>query len=644
MSRIFRELGRFFRELKRRNVYKVAVAYLAVAFVGLQTVDLLIPSTTLPGWADELILAFLIVGFPVALVVAWAFEVTPDGVRRTPRDRGVARIPTGDEGMSAGGAGGGPAAGREDRPDGPGWSTRAAYGALVALGLVAGGVVGVWYLTGAGGGTGTITDRSVAVLPFETLGQREASAFTEGIHGGILTRLSSVSDLRVTSRTSVLRYRNPEASLPEIASELGVTWVVRGEVQESGNQVQVNARLVNAREDRQIWASSYRRDLTADDLFAIQEEIGKEITRELQARLTPAERRQVEKRPTESLEAYRLYVRGRSLLDQRTEPEMRLAVEWFRRAIARDSAYALAWTGLADALSFLHEYGFAAADSVLPEARRAVRRAVELDPRSAEAHTSLGMLHAADGEGPEAIRELQRAVELRPSYALPHSLMSWYYPLIGRPREGLGRARRAVELDPLAHEAWSNVALCLLSIGRPDSSLAPTRRARELQSEYSTGPFYEALAMYRLGRLEEAETLLVGLEVGWAPTAPAATLAIVRLASGDSAGARELLRRLQEEGPEEGGRGMERERRMERLFYEGLLLAALGRPEAAFDAFERVEGWGRSAILAWPNRSLRYHYPDVLDPLREDPRYGTLLSRLNRAWGLGPDGSMPGSM
>lgn len=588
----------------------MAVAYLISAFVALQVAGLAAGAFGFPGWFEAMVWVLTGIGFPLTLVVGWAFELTADGVRRTPESEpmGGDEAP-GDEGAAP-----------------------VALGVLAGLGLLAAVTAGVWYLTGSGapapsGSAEGVEDRSVAVLPFETLGQPEPTAFTDAVHGDILTRLANVSDLRVTSRTSVLRYRTPARSLPEIAEELDVRWVVRGEVQQSDGQVQVNARLVNGRTDRQVWADSYRRRLSASNLFEIQGEITLQITRELQARLTPVDRTQIGKLPTESIDAYRSYIRGRALLDQQTESGMRQAAVRFRRAIDQDSTYSLAWSGLADALLYLAEYGHAPADSVLPAARRAVRRALALDSVSAEAHVSRAFLHAAEGDGPGLIRELRRAEELRPSYAQAYSLLGWYYPLLGRPNEGLESARRAVDLDPFAPEGWVNVALGHLTTGRPESALEPARHARRLQSDYSAASFYEAVALQELGRPEEAVTLLREIELGWAPPAPRVTTAIAQLASGDSVPARDLLSTLPESA--------------EALFYRGLLHAALGEQDAAFDAFRRIEGWARSPLLGWPNVSLRYLYPGMLGPLREDARYGELIREINRSWGLAPDGSLP---
>lgn len=604
------------------------MAYVAVAFVGLQAMDLLIPSTTLPAWADEFMLALLVVGFPVALVVAWAFEMTPDGVRRTPRPEGEGvppaqrtesgEAPAPDFVAAPGSAG--PADGL----------SRMALKALMGVGLLAGGVVGVWYLTGAGGGQsgGVDADRSVAVLPFETLGRERASAFTDGIQTGVLTRLSKVAALEVTSRTSVMRFRRPEEPLPRIAGELGVRWIVRGEVQETTDQVQVSARLVNAADDRQVWAESYRRRLTAENVFAIQEEIAMRIAEALETRLTPAEARRVAERPTADLDAYRLYVAGRSQLDRRTEAGVREAVALFGRAIERDSSYALAWSGLSDALSILHYYHYAPADSVSDASLAAARRAVELNPTSGEAHASLGITYSLRGEGPEALEELRRAVELTPSYAEAYAWLGWLQLRLGNPEQALDPARRSVELGPLAPAYHVFLAHVQLANGQLTDALREARRAREIQPEYGLTHFMEGLVLHHLGRHAEASRSLersrsLVPERGTPSHAEIdAALAATRSAAGDTTEARALLSRVDASTDP---------------FSRGLIHAAVGEIDLAFAAFRDVERWERFS----PEHA-RYSFPGILGPLREDPRYGELLSRVNRAMGLEADGSLPG--
>ncbi|MFV1988308.1 MAG: tetratricopeptide repeat protein [Gemmatimonadota bacterium] len=578
----------FLAELKRRKVYRVAIAYVAVTFVGLEAVDLLIPATTLPAWSGTFFLAIVIIGFPVALVVAWAFELTPEGVRKTPS--------VGQEGE--------PTASPERRNR---------LTAIATLGLLAVAAAAGWYVVGRGGGSEEedISDRSIAVLPFETLGSQETTPFTDGVHVDLLTRLSHVSDLSVISRTSVMQYRSPAKSLRAIAAELGVAWVVRGEVQEAGDQVQVNARLVNARTDRQVWAESYRRQLTAANLFEIQAEITRQIARALETHLSPREELQVRRTPTESLDAYRLYTQGRELLDRRTEDAMGRALDYFQRAIADDSSYALAWVGVADALSLMHAY--AVADSFLPRAESAVLRALELDPESAEAHASLGLLYSLRFDGPAAIRELTRSVELRPGYAEAHSWLAWVHQLLGHPEEALESAKRGVELDPLSPEAIGNLSLAYLGIGEPEKALEEARRIHEIQASWATASFQEGVSLYRLGRFTEATAILEDLVVPWTGSGLLATLALIHVASGDTTEARTLLAQLEEQN---------------RPFAAGLVHVALGEVDQAFDAFQTIDAWSE-----WPSLAVRSFYGDLWGPLRDDPRYEELVREVDRYWG-----------
>ncbi len=456
--------------------------------------------------------------------------------------------------------------------------------------------------------------RAVAVLPFETLGTEDTSTFTRGIHGDVLTRLSNVGDLHVISRTSVRRYQNTAKNTYEIGRELDAGWVVEGEVQEAGSQVQVNVRLINARRDRQVWAQDYRRQLTAENLFEIQAEVTKQIVNALKARLTPEEEKRLEEKPTENLIAYRLYAQGRRLLDQRTEVGMRRAVEYFQEAAEKDPGYALAWSGLADALTLRFDYGHEKAEAVLPRAESAVQRALELAPNLAEAHASLGLLHSNRREGPAAIRALERAVELQPGYAEAHNWLSWNHQLLGAAEKAVHSAEKAVEYDPLSPEAVSNLSVSNLEAGRYEQALAEGRRACEIQPEWSTPRFYLALALYHMGRFEEAIALLAGLRATWAGVGPQATLALCYVAAGKEGAARELA-----DSFEEGGH----------TFATGLLHAAFGQVDRAFEALLRDDSWDDWTVLA-----AHHFYPDVLRPLRKDQRWKQVMTKVRRDRGL----------
>lgn len=587
-------LQRLFGELKRRKVFRAAGAYLVMGWVAIEVAETLSPLIGLPDWVPRLVLLLVFLGFPIAVGLAWAVDITEGGVRRTGSQDDAAK---------------------EEFTVRKPLRRRSNFGVLVLIGtgVLVAILLGSWYLLGSGDERSSAIDRSIAVLPFETLGTDDASAFTDGVHSGILTRLAGVSDLDVISRTSVMGYRSALVPLPQIASQLDIAWAVRGEVQEIDGQVLVNARLLNAREDRQVWAEGYRRELTADNVFRIQSDIATAVLAELQARLTPGEEERVGRAPTSSLEAYRLYVQGRSYLDSRTVDGMRQSIDFFRQAIARDSSYALPWVGIADALTLLYDYGYQRSESALRRAHDAVARALDLDPRLAEAHASRGLLASTNRQAGVAIRELRRAVELRPSYGEAHTWLAWISLMVNDENQALASALRAVELDPLAPEAVGNLVLSHIAQGQFERALQESQRVFELQPDLPEANFYTALALYELDRADEAKPILEGLVVPWAGSGPALTLALAHVATGDITLARRMRARFEAEGD---------------WFPVAVVSAALGEVDAAFVAFGRVESWSEY----WPTLAGHHLYRDVLGPIREDPRFAKVARRLANAW------------
>ena len=461
---------------------------------------------------------------------------------------------------------------------------------------------------------------ALAVLPFEALGHGdETEIFASGLHHDLLTRLSREGDLRVISRTSVLGHREAGRSIPEIARTLGVGMVVEGAVQQIGERVRLNVQLIDVSDDVHLWAETYDRELTARSLFDLQTELAERITGSLRAELMPTPRET--SIPTMNLEAYRLHAQGRARLDERTEIGMRAAVRHFDEAINRDPSFAPARVGLADALILLHEYGYEPAEPALGRAEEAARTAIKLDEGDAGAHASLGLLHEARRDGPAAIRELGRAIELQPGYADAHNWSSWTSQLLGRAEGALAHARRAVELNPLSAESVSNLSVSYLMNRDPETALAEAQRARELQPDWSTSVFYEALALFDLGRFPEVIDRLDGLPVPWVERGPEAAVALSLAISGDDAAGRTWLARFEREGEWVGA---------------GLLHAAFGRVDEAFEAFESVDQWSY-----WPTLALHHYFPSVLDPLRRMPRFRPILERVFHAWGLRADGSFP---
>lgn len=578
----------FWEELRRRRVVRAVSVYAVVAWVAVQVADTFFPALRLPEWTVTVVAVLAVVGFPVTVAVAWIYERTAAGLRRTE---------SADDGAQ-------PASSSLGR------QFLSALGLGALLGMVVVGTV-FWLAGGAPWGSEPGDEGAVvAVLPFETVGEANPT-FTEGIHGDVLTRLSGVPGLDVISRGSVMRYRDLAAPVSEVASELGVGWIVRGEVQQVGSRVQVNARLVDARRDRQVWAEAFQRELTAANLFGIQREITQQIVAALETRFAGGEQEGPRRGLTDDLEAYEAYAQGRGLLGSREEQPMRRAVEYFQRAIAQDSQFAAAWAGLADALTYLETFGYAIPTGTVA-ATRAARRALELEPGLAEAHFALANLAHANRDDDEAIRRVERAIALQPSYSDAYNLLSWMLKLHGRPGASLEAAERAVELHPLGSAPLSNLALAHLALGAPGAALEEARKIRDLHPGFTTGAFLEALALYHQGRYRQAVPPLQGLEVAWTRDGPAATLALAQVALGDTAAARRTAA-----GLDPGAHP----------FSVALVRAALGETESALDAMMGLERWDY-----WSTFAVRYFFPDVLRPLREDPRYAAVLQRVDASW------------
>lgn len=458
------------------------------------------------------------------------------------------------------------------------------------------------------------TERTIAVLPFETIGSNSSTTFTIGVHNEILTRLSNISEIRVICRTSVRKYVDTKKTVKEIADELQASWVMEGDVQENDGKIRLNVRLIRAQNNLQVWAQNYLRTLNTGNLFHIQSDITKEIAAALRAKLTPKEKKRIELKSTESLSAYRLYMQGWSWLEQRTEKGMRRGLDYFDQALERDPEFALALTGRALALLALYGYGFKEARFILPEAEELIQKALEQDQNLAEAYSALGLLYSCRYEGPDSIRELQKAVTLRPGYANAHNKLSWVYQLTGNRNGALKSARTAVDLDPFSPEAVINLAFSYLINGDLENAYTKIKKVRELQPEWTTGLFYEGLILYHLEKYDQVIDLLKKLTVEWAGEGPRATYALANIQMGNvniAAGQIEVCRKKGD------------------CFASGLIEAALGETEQAFRSFGRVETWKE-----WPTHALYFLYPKTLNRLKNYPNFKNVYESLQIQWGL----------
>jgi TolB-like protein/Flp pilus assembly protein TadD len=422
------KIDNFFGELKRRNVYKVAVAYAIVGWLLVQVATQVFPFLEIPNWVVRLVIVLVAVGFPIALVIAWAFELTPEGIKRT-EDVDLA------------------ASGRQPRKHV--WIFVVIVGAAFSIGLF---FIGRY--TGRNTDSEARTElpaKSIAVLPFDNLSRDPDNAyFAEGVQDEILTRLAKVADLKVISRTSTQRFKSAPDNLPQIAKQLGVMHILEGSVQKANDQVRVNVQLINAMTDAHLWADTYDRKLI--DIFAVESEIAKTIADTLQAKLTGSEKQMMAAAPTTDTTAYELYHKGRSLWEKRSGDNIPKAIAYYEQAIARDPNYALAYAGLAKAYILLPFYAGGDRLDAGSKAKDVALKALRLDPNLAEAHVALGkVLFFREIDLAGAMREYKRAIELNPNDATAHH---WFgndtLAALGQFEEAIAEGKRAIELDPLS--------------------------------------------------------------------------------------------------------------------------------------------------------------------------------------------------
>lgn len=458
----------------------------------------------------------------------------------------------------------------------------------------------------------------IAVLPFEMFGNGEPG-LGEGIHSGILTRLSALDSLSVISRTSVRVYRDSSKRPVEIARELGVEWVLEGDVQFNNARFRVNIRLIRTPQESSHWAQAYEGELNAADFFQTQADLAAQIADQVLAELTPRDRQRLAENPTDSLEAYRLCTEGRMYLDGRTPESMHRALACFEEALAIDESYAVAWVGVGDSLGLLHAYGHLGKE-VLPRAAAAIDKALDCDDGCAEAHAALGRLLGQHNRAPESLDELRRAVALSPGYAEAHNWMSVGLYVSGDAEAALASAQRAVTLNPLSAEAVSNLGTCHLFMGNFELALRETRRSRELGGDYQSAAFYEAHTLYELGQYREADAILARLTIPWVGSGVYSSRAVILAAQGLHSDAAALLDPIRAAG---------------HSFDEALVLAALGECEAALECFACTRLGGlEMAVSYWPSVAVRYLFSRLWDPLRKDHRYLTLRRYIDEIYGL----------
>ncbi len=424
----FLHVSHFFKELRRRKVYRVAVVYAIGAVAGLELISVLLPSSRLPAWSDEFFLGLAVFGFPLVVIIAWAFEITPDGVRRTEY--------------------------LEEYPRNP-----SIYPLIGITAAIIAAIGFWWYATQtddrpapsqvALNRTATVSAERpfVAVLPLENMSPDEENAyFAAGIHEEILTHLSKVSELGVFARTTMNQYEDSDFSVFEIGQELGARAVLEGSVRRDGNRVRITAQLIDPATRDHIWAETYDREL--DDVFAVQSDIARRVVGSLEAKLSPKESERILKQPTDNLAAYDLYLKGRDAFRRFEESANKESIRLFKNALKLDPEYALAWAGLADAYAQRNGlFGYPHGPSAEIAAQHAFK-ALEIDPELAEGHKALGHAYQAQGRYDDALAAYLQAVAHAPNNYDAWQMAGSIYFFIGRYDESVRTIKHAALLAP----------------------------------------------------------------------------------------------------------------------------------------------------------------------------------------------------
>ena len=407
----------FFEELQRRKVYRVAAAYVIAAGFIIQIGSAVIPAWELPNWTLRFVIVLLLIGFPVALILAWAYDLTAEGIQTT------ASV--------------------------PGQHRRRNVTLLVVAGVVISIAAGFFLLPRA---SARKIDKSIAVLPFENLSaDKENTYFAEGIQNEILTKLATVRDLKVISRTSTAKYQSKPANLKTVAQELGVSTIVEGTVQRAGDKVRVNVQLIDARTDAHLWAKSYDRDFK--DVLSVESEVAAQIADALKANLSPVESHVLAAARTENTEAYDLFLRGQYEFHQAESGVSAAGYDradaFYRQALALDPNFAEAAADLARSRLSRHWFVSPLTPAELEEVKTLVDRALALAPTSPEAHFALGLFfYWGHRQYEDALAEFNRTLELQPNNADARAFCAWVYRRRGEWERSLTDSQRAEELDP----------------------------------------------------------------------------------------------------------------------------------------------------------------------------------------------------
>ncbi len=591
MSKQPSALGTFFKELRRRKVFQVAVVYAVVGWILIQVADTIVPRLHLPDWTPTLVIFLVIIGFPIALIVAWAFELTPEGVKRTEAAEGELQEVERKTGL------------------------RIEHALIVLLAIA---VAYLFYEIKVKRPEAEIAQvsaiRSIAVLPLENLsGDPEQDYFSDGMTEALIAELSQIGALRVISRTSVMQYKKAPKPIPQIAQELNVDAIVEGSVLRAGDRVRITAQLIKAEPEKHLWAQVFERDLV--DVLALHSEVARAIAREIKIAVTPEEQERLQRVRKVNPEAYQLYLLGRHFFNRATEEGFKKGIEYFEQAIDKDTTYAPAYAGLANCYSHLGWDTWLSPEESYPKAREAAMKALELDEALGEAHALLGFikyLYDWDLYGAEAY--LQRAIELSPGIVQAHYFYSIYLIMVGRFDKAIEGFKHAIELDPVTPGTVEILGWAYYMAGRHDESIIQIKKSLELDPNYYWAHIILAWSYAGKGMYTEAIAQADKIMTLFPSDDHVMLMNIARVYG--VSGKREVALRLLDQI-----KGLSPEKYVDAYFVASIY-AGLGENDQAFEWLNKGYEERSSGML-----SLKVH--PFWNNLRDDPRFTALLKKMN---------------
>ena len=582
------KIDHFFAELKRRNVYKVAIAYIVGGWALSQGIAQVFPVFEVPNWAIRAIVLLIILGFPIAVVFAWFFEITPEGIKRTEVADAV-----------------------RQHSRGKAWIYVVVIGAIVSIGLFLLGRYSAATYAAASirAEPAAIPVKSIAVLPFENLSDDKNTAyFSDGITEEILNALAQIPNLKVAARRSAFQFKGNDLDLHKIGQALGVAHILEGSLQKAGDQVRINVQLVDVQNGLQAWSEKYDRKL--DNVFAVEDEIAKAIATRLRVQLTGGAGQPLVVDSTNNPRAHELYLRGLTLLAARGSG-LRKASDLFQQAVKLDASYAKAWGALAITELLLPSYGLDSFDASLPRGESAAQRALSLDSNTASAYVAVGLVNTFRCRWPEADQAFRRALVLAPGDAEAVNQYAQFLSAIGQLEAGLREIERAQQLDPLSPIIGVIHAGALAALKRDAAAEAQIKKILAEHPDFEAAHNWGACQYIDRKMYPEAETELRSLGKLKDQNEDAKALLVRGMA--DPAQRVAAVNSL-ETSPDNA------DIRQDAIWY-AFYLISLGERGRALDELEIYAVKHNSAFAGWLwNRGF--------DPLRDEPRFKAVLAKL----------------